>query len=82
MSIVFKKYIYLNKTSYSSIDDLPVFIKNSMEQLLFSELKASFGKIEKYEKYEYFRSEFKSQAFHDISEIEIFQKISHQMELT
>jgi hypothetical protein len=69
-----KKYIYLNKTSFSSIDDLPVFIENSMEQLLFSELKA-FGKIEKYEKYEYFRSEYKSQVFHDISEIEIFQKI-------
>jgi hypothetical protein len=70
-----KKYIYLNKTSFSSIDDLPMFIENSMEQLLFSELTASFGKIEKYEKYEYFRSEYKYQAFHDISEIEIFQKI-------
>jgi hypothetical protein len=69
-----KKYIYLNKTSYSSIDDLPMFIENSMEQLLYSELKA-FGKIELYEKYEYFRSEYKSQVFHDISEIEIFQKI-------
>jgi len=70
-----KKYIYLNKTSFSSIDDLPSFIENSMEQLLFSELKALFGKIEKYEKYEYFRSEYKYQVFHDISEIEIFQKI-------
>jgi len=70
-----KKYIYLNKTSFSSIDDLPSFIENSMEQLLFSELKALFGKIEKYEKYEYFSSEYKSQLFYDISEIEIFQKI-------
>jgi hypothetical protein len=99
-----KNYIYLNKTSYSSIDDLPMFIENSMEQLLYSELK-EIGKIEKYEKYEYFKSEFtplknsstklpvtisndapmersilnldgfKSQVFHDISEIEIFQKI-------
>lgn len=69
-----KKYIYLNKTSYSSIDELPAFIENSMEQLLYSDLK-ELGKIELYEKYEYFRSEFKSQVFHDISEIEIFQKI-------
>jgi hypothetical protein len=69
-----KKYIYLNKTSFSSIDELPAFIENSMEQLLYSEIK-EFGKIELYEKYEYFSSEFKCQVFHDISEIEIFQKI-------
>lgn len=69
-----KKCIYLNKTLYSSIDDLPSFIKNSTELLLYSEIK-ELGKIELYEKYEYFRSEFKCQVFHDISEIEIFQKI-------
>jgi hypothetical protein len=69
-----KKCIYLNKTSFSSIDELPAFIENSMEQLLYSELK-ELGKIELYEKYEYFKSEFKSQVIHDISEIEIFQKI-------
>ena len=69
-----KKCIYLNKTSYSSIDELLEFIENSMEQLLYSELK-ELGKIELYEKYDYFSSEFERQVFHDISEIEIFQKI-------
>jgi hypothetical protein len=69
-----KKCIYLNKTSYSSIDDLPSFIENSTEQLLYSEIK-ELGKIELYEKYEYFMSDFHCQVFHDISEIEIFQKI-------
>lgn len=69
-----KKCIYLNKISFSSIDELPTFIENSMEQLLYSELK-EFGKIELYEKYEYFRSDFDSQVFYHISEIEIFQKI-------
>jgi hypothetical protein len=72
---IVKNYIYLNKTVYSNIDDLPSFITNSIEQLFYSEIK-QIRDIKVFENYDYFQIKFNNrESFHNFSEIEIFHKI-------
>lgn len=68
------KYIYLNNTVIAKMDKLILSIENSMEQLLFSEIK-EVREIKIFENYEYFGREFNGICLSNISEIEIFQYI-------
>ena len=70
-----KKYIYLNKTSFGSLDKLTMSINSSMEQLLFSEIK-QFREIDVFDEYGAFRQKFLNRApYANYSEIEIFSTI-------
>ena len=70
-----KKYIYLNKPSFGSLDKLQLCILLSMEQLLFSELR-QIREIKNFEKYDVFQRKFLDrEPFSNKSEIEIFSII-------
>ena len=82
---IISRYIYLNKTVIAKMDKLILSIENSMEQLLFNEIK-QVREIKIFENYEYFGSEFtplrvsKLREYNgiclsNISEIEIFKYI-------
>jgi len=70
--IIMRKYIYLNATSFSSMDKMILCIKNAMEQSLISEIK-QFRGIEVFEKYSYFATEYGGRHLGNNSEVEIFQ---------
>jgi hypothetical protein len=69
---IFKKYVHLDKTSFGDSDQLTTTVRNSMEQLLYSEIK-NLRQIKKFEKYDYLKTEL--QCFGEFTEIEIFKKI-------
>jgi len=71
---IFKKYVYLDKTSFGDFDQLTTSIHNSMQQLLYSEIK-NIRQIKTHLEYNYFKDEFKGEQIHKFTEIEIFQKI-------
>ena len=71
---IFKKYVYLDNSSLGDLDALTMSIHNSMQQLLYSEIK-NLRQIKIIEHYYYFKDEFNGQKFHEFTEIEIFQKI-------
>lgn len=72
--IIMRKYVYLNATSFSSMDKMMLCIKNSMEQSLISEIK-QFRKIEIFEKYGYFATEYGGRYLGHNSEVEILQRV-------
>jgi hypothetical protein len=67
---IIRKFIYLNKTSFSGADKMILFIKNSMEQSLSSEIK-QFRNIEVFDKYGYFATEYGGPYLANNSEAEI-----------
>jgi hypothetical protein len=71
---ILKKYVNLDKTTFSDLDQLTTSIHNSMKQLLYSEIK-NIRQIKTLVDYNYFKDEFKGECFRELTEIEIFQKI-------
>ena len=78
---IISRYIYLNKTVFTNMDKMILSIDNSMEQLLFSEIK-QIREIKIFENYEYFAPSLVTNTqrcngicLSNISEIEIFQYI-------
>jgi hypothetical protein len=69
---ILKKYVSLNIVSCFGLDALSQTIQDSMQQLLFSEIK-NIRQIKRFEKYDYLKTEL--QCFGEFTEIEIFQKI-------
>ena len=61
---IFKKYVYLDNSSLGDLDALTMSIHNSMQQLLYSEIK----NLRQIKTIEHYKS-------HQFTEIEIFQKI-------
>jgi hypothetical protein len=72
--IIMRKYVYLNATSFSSMDKMMLCIKNAMEQSLISEIK-QFRNIEIFEKYGYFATEYGGRHLGHNSEVEILQYV-------
>lgn len=73
---ILKKFVHLDKTKFSHLDALATTINNSMQQLLYSEIK-NVRLIKTFQDYDYhyFKDELKGEQFHKFTEIEIFQKI-------
>ena len=69
-----KKYVHLDNLSFRYLETLTMSIHNSMQQLLYSEIK-HLRKIKTIEHYCYFKDEFNGEKFNEFTEIEIFQKI-------
>ena len=71
---ILKKYVYFDNSSFGYLDTFTMSIHNSMQQLLYSEIK-NLRQIKTIEHYYYFKDEFNGENFHEFTEIEIFQKI-------
>ena len=69
---ILKKYVSLNIVSCFGLDALSQTIQDSIQQLLYSEIK-NIRQIKRFEKYDYLKTEL--QCFGEFTEIEIFQKI-------
>jgi len=75
--IIMRKYIYLNKTSFSGADSMILRIKNAMEQSLISEIK-QFRNIQIFEKYSYFATEYGDRYLRNKSEVDILQRVFYE----
>lgn len=71
---IMRKFIYLNKNGFSGADFMILHVKNSMEQLLSSEIK-QFRKIEMFEEHDYFKTKFNLLHMGVYSETEIITHI-------